>query len=81
LKICEQIDAGTFAANGHLNDQSLWRDPSTFYRTAPYHAYAAFWHRHALQNKAYGFPYDDVGGYSTYVSHANPQYMLVAIGW
>ncbi|WP_157467284.1 hypothetical protein [Edaphobacter aggregans] len=26
-------------------------------------------------------PYDDVGGYSTYISHTNPQYMLVAIGW
>ena len=29
----------------------------------------------------YGFPYDDVGGYSSYISHANPQYLLVAIGW
>ena len=25
--------------------------------------------------------YDDVGGYSSYISHANPQYMMVAIGW
>jgi hypothetical protein len=33
------------------------------------------------QGKAYGFPYDDVGGYSSYVSHDHPQYMLVAIGW
>jgi len=40
-----------------------------------------FWHDKGLDGKAYGFPYDDVGGYSTYISHKNPQYMLVAIGW
>jgi Beta-1,3-glucanase len=39
------------------------------------------WHDNAVNGKAYGFPYDDVGGYSSYISHASPQYMLVAIGW
>jgi len=73
--------AGTFAANGRLLDQSLWTNSATFYQAAPYNAYAAFWHRHAIGAKAYGFPYDDVGGYSTFIAHANPQYMLVAIGW
>jgi hypothetical protein len=43
--------------------------------------YAKFWHDNAYDGKAYGFPYDDVGGYSSYISHANPQYMLVAVGW
>jgi hypothetical protein len=73
--------AGTFAANGQLLDQSLWTNSATFYQTAPFNAYAAFWHRHAQGAKAYGFPYDDVGGYSTFISHSNPQYMMVAIGW
>jgi hypothetical protein len=73
--------AGTFSAAGKLLDKTLWADASTFYTAAPMDYYARFWHERALKGKAYGFPYDDVGGYSSYISHANPQYMLVAIGW
>ena len=73
--------AGTFTAAGKLMNQNLWKDASTFYTAAPADYYAAFWHAHALNGKAYGFPYDDVGGYSSYISHSHPQYMLVAIGW
>ena len=73
--------AGSFNADGSLADQKLWSDSTTFYTAAPADYYAQFWHAHALGGKAYGFPYDDVGGYSSYISHANPQYMLVAIGW
>jgi hypothetical protein len=73
--------AGSFDATGKLLNKSLWADASTFYTAAPADYYAQFWHAHALGGKAYGFPYDDVGGYSSYISHTNPQYMLVAIGW
>ncbi len=73
--------AGSFTAAGKLMDKTLWSDSSTFYTGPPANYYARFWHTHALNGKAYGFPYDDVGGYSSYISHANPQYMLVAIGW
>ncbi len=73
--------AGTFDANGKLLDKTLWSDSSTFYTAAPADYYARFWHEHALGGKAYGFPYDDVGGYSSYISHKNPQSMMVAIGW
>jgi len=73
--------AGSFAPNGTLLDKNLWRDATTFYTAAPADYYARFWHAHALGGKAYGFPYDDVGGYSSYISHANPQYLLVALGW
>jgi len=73
--------AGTFDATGKLLDNSLWSNSSTFYQSAPADYYARFWHERALNGKAYGFPYDDVGGYSSYISHKNPQYMLVAIGW
>jgi hypothetical protein len=73
--------AGTFAADGTLLNKGLWSDSGTFYTAAPSNYYARFWHTHGLNGKAYGFPYDDVGGYSSYVSHSNPQYMLVAIGW
>jgi Beta-1,3-glucanase len=73
--------AGTFDANGKLLDQKLWANGDTFYRAAPADYYAQFWHARALSGKAYGFPYDDVGGYSSFISHTNPQYLLVAIGW
>jgi len=72
---------GTFNADGSLADHHLWDDPTTFYTAAPADYYARFWHERGIDGKAYGFPYDDVGGYSTYISHSNPQYMLVAIGW
>ncbi|HEY2509558.1 MAG TPA: beta-1,3-glucanase family protein [Polyangiaceae bacterium] len=73
--------AGSFSPDGKLLDKTLWASAPTFYTAAPANYYAKFWHTHGLNGKAYGFPYDDVGGYSSYVSHANPQYMLVAIGW
>jgi hypothetical protein len=59
----------------------LWSDAATFYTQAPAHYYAAFFHSRALRGKAYGFPYDDVGSYSSYVSHHDPTYLLIAVGW
>ena len=62
-------------------NKSLWTDSTTFYTQAPADYYAKFWHERGINGKAYGFPYDDVGGYSSYISHQNPQYLEVAIGW
>jgi hypothetical protein len=73
--------AGTFAADGSLLNNALWDNEATFYAASPAHYYARFWHKHALNKKAYGFPYDDVGSYSSYVAHDNPKYLIVAIGW
>ena len=72
---------GTFHGDGSLASPSMWADSQTFYLAAPANYYAKFWHDNAINGLAYGFPYDDVGGYSSYISHGNPQYMLVAIGW
>ena len=60
---------------------NTWANPATFYLEAPANFYAKFWHDNAISGKAYGFPYDDVGGYSTFIAHDDPRYMLVAIGW
>jgi trimeric autotransporter adhesin len=73
--------AGTFTPTGQLANQALWNDSTTFYQAAPADYYAQFWHANAINGKAYGFPYDDVGGYSSFVAHNNPQYILIAIGW
>jgi trimeric autotransporter adhesin len=72
---------GTFSPTGQLLNQSMWASSQNFYLQAPANYYAKFWHDNAINGLAYGFPYDDVGGYSSYISHTNPQYMLVAIGW
>jgi hypothetical protein len=55
--------------------------PSNFYTAAPANYYAKFWHDNSINNLAYGFPYDDVAGQSSYISYANPQWMEIAVGW
>lgn len=56
-------------------------DPAQFYSAEPANHYAKFWHDNALNGLAYGFPYDDVADQSSYVSHDNPQWLLVAVGF
>ena len=69
--------------NRHVAGQStaVQNDPTQFYKTAPANYYAKFWHDNAVDGKAYGFPYDDDAGQSSYISHANPQYLQIAVGW
>ena len=50
-------------------------------QSGPANYYAKFWHDVAIGGLAYGFAYDDVGGQSSLISHGNPQYLLVAVGW
>ena len=71
------------ALNRHTADlpQSQWETVSNFYRAAPANYYAKFWHDHAINKLAYGFPYDDVAGQSSFVSHGDPQWLLIAVGW
>src|SRR2546430_958926 len=71
------------ALNRHVATlpQSQWSDPSQYYLAAPANYYARFWHNHAINHLAYGFPYDDYAGQSSFISHGNPQYLLVAVGW
>ena len=57
------------------------QDPTQFYKAAPANYYAKFWHDHDINNLAYGFPYDDVAGQSSFISHGNPQWLEVAVGW
>ena len=56
-------------------------NPADFYRAGPANYYAGFWHENAVNGKQYGFPYDDDAGQSSDISVANPEYMIVAVGW
>jgi hypothetical protein len=71
------------ALNRHTADlpAAQQQTVSNFYRAAPANYYAKFWHDNSLGALAYGFPYDDVAGQSTFISHGDPQYLLVAVGW
>jgi beta-glucanase (GH16 family) len=60
---------------------SRQQNPATFYKAGPANYYAEFWHENAINGKQYGFPYDDDAGQSSDISVANPQYMVVAVGW
>ena len=71
------------ALNRHVAQlpQAQWNTPSLYYQASPANWYAKFWHDHAINHLAYGFPYDDVAGQSSFISHADPQWLLVAVGW
>ncbi|KUL36703.1 glycoside hydrolase family 64 protein [Actinoplanes awajinensis] len=68
------------ALNRHVTTAQA-NKPGAYYRSAPANFYAKFWHDNAIDGRAYGFPYDDVNSQSTYVSHADPAYLLVAVGY
>jgi hypothetical protein len=71
------------ALNRHVAHlpQSQWSTPSLYYQAAPANYYSKFWHDHAINRLSYGFPYDDYAGQSSFISHGNPQWLLVAVGW
>ena len=71
------------ALNRHVATlpQSQWSTPSNYYLASPANYYAKFWHDHAINKLAYGFPYDDFAGQSSFISHGNPQFLLIAVGW
>ena len=74
---------GTFNSDGTLVNKAFWStiSSSTFYSAAPANYYAQYWHTHGIAGKAYGFPYDDVGGYSSDIGCNSPKWLVVAIGW
>jgi hypothetical protein len=77
-----QIQAQLCAAiNRHIvEDAAHWSTPSAFY-ASPSNAYSKFWHDHSLNGLAYGFAYDDVGGFSSSLHTAAPTIATVTVGW
>ena len=71
------------ALNRHVAQlpPAQWNTPSLYYQASPANWYAKFWHDHAINHLAYGFPYDDVAGQSSFISHGDPQWLLVAVGF
>lgn len=78
-----QIQAQLCAAlNRHVAENSaLWSNASAFYATSPSNSYSQFWHAHAINNLSYGFPYDDVNGFSSSLVGTNPTITTITVGW
>ncbi|MEN3304339.1 MAG: hypothetical protein V7603_541 [Micromonosporaceae bacterium] len=65
-------------------DTADWYNPPAYYRTGPKNDYAQFFHSISLQNRAYGFPYDDINDQSSVriLGNSNPPSLLtLGIGW
>jgi glycosyl hydrolase family 64 (putative beta-1,3-glucanase) len=78
----------TAALNRHVAlDSNVWGgdftfcDPGRFYKSPPANYYAQFWHQNSIDNKAYGFDYDDVCRQSTLLESKQPTELEVSVGW
>jgi hypothetical protein len=79
-----QIQAQVCAAlNRHvLATPANWYSAGAFYPAGQKgNFFAKFWHDHAVNALAYGFAYDDVGGFSPSVHSASPSVVTFSIGW
>ncbi len=77
-------DPNTCAAiNRHVftQAQSTWGNIYGYYLTAPANYYSWFWHRHAINELAYGFCYDDVNQQAAYFSQPSPKGLIIRVGW
>ncbi|MBP6457389.1 MAG: chitobiase/beta-hexosaminidase C-terminal domain-containing protein [Pseudoxanthomonas sp.] len=79
-----QIQAQVCAA---LN-RRVFANPADWYRPAAFYPagqranwYAKFWHDHSIDQLAYGFAYDDVGGFSPSLHTRAPTTVTYTIGW
>ena len=72
LAFLAQLDAGF--NRGIATSPENWDTVEAYYPPGTrYNDYAAFWHPLSLENKAYGFPYDDVNSQQPTISIPNRQ--------
>jgi hypothetical protein len=64
-----------------MGNSATWNTPSAYYQTGPADFFSAFWHRHSLNGRAYGFCYDDVNDQSSTMASPNPRGLIIGIGW
>ncbi len=65
-------------------DTSQWYTPSAYYTGSPKNDYAGFFHTIGINNRSYGFPYDDINDQSSVQILGNsdePTSLSLGIGW
>jgi hypothetical protein len=68
--------------NRHVLEAPLsWRVAADYYRREPCNRYAQFWHEHGLNQRAYGFSYDDVNDQSPSLATAQPLEIRITYRW
>jgi hypothetical protein len=69
------------AINRHvLGDPADWKNPAKFYQAEPCNWYSKFLHEHSIDNKAYGFCYDDASEQAAFFSGKGEQ-LIVTLYW
>jgi hypothetical protein len=67
---------------GVADDPGVWLDNSKFYKKKPNNEYSKFLHAYSIDDKCYGFSYDDCFDFSTLVHYdGNTAKCVVAINW
>jgi len=64
-----------------MGNAAQWAVPADFYQASVQNWYAMFWHKHSINNLAYGFSFDDVNGQSTLITTGLPEHMVLGIGF
>jgi len=84
VKIQLQIQAQLCAAM----NRRVAETPSLWYQQWAHHPagqasnwFSKFWHEHSIDKLAYGFAYDDVGGFSPSIHTDSPTAVTFTIGW
>ncbi len=54
-------------------------DPTGFYQNSITNHYSRIIHENTVDGNAYGFPFDDVGGFASYVADGSPSSMTVTL--
>jgi hypothetical protein len=65
---------------GVADDPADWRNVSKFYQKEPYNWYSKFLHKHSIDNRAYGFCYDDYAEQAAYFA-GEGDHLIVTFYW
>jgi hypothetical protein len=69
------------AFNRHVAaDPADWKTPAKFYQAEPCNWYSKFLHEHSIDNRAYGFCYDDASEQAAYFAGKGAE-VIVTIYW
>jgi hypothetical protein len=81
-QLCAALNRRVINVTTAIAGQQDWSNPSTYYTAAPCNYYAKFWHQPGISvdQRAYGFAYDDVWDHSSTLHTPQPTKVVVAFG-
>lgn len=80
-RVCAALNRATLSTSGRvMSDTQPTTDPAAFYQQAASNLYSKTMHANALNGLAYGFAYDDVGGFAPVIDQPDPSAAGMTIG-